>query len=52
MLYELRVYDITPLRMKDINDRFAKHTIVTCPFDIFSGSQAVFKLYLPYNIMS
>ena len=26
MLYELRVYDIAPLRMKDINDRFAKHT--------------------------
>jgi len=27
MLYELRVYEITPLRMKDINDRFAKHTM-------------------------
>jgi len=27
MLYELRIYDITPLRMKDINDRFAKHTM-------------------------
>ena len=26
MLYELRVYNITPLRMKDINDRFANHT--------------------------
>jgi hypothetical protein len=26
MLYELRVYEIVPLRMKDINDRFAKHT--------------------------
>jgi len=26
MLYELRVYDIPPLRMKDINDRFANHT--------------------------
>ncbi len=26
MIYELRVYEITPLRMKDINDRFAKHT--------------------------
>ena len=26
MLYELRIYDITPLRMKDINDRFANHT--------------------------
>ncbi len=26
MLYELRVYDIIPLRMKDINDRFANHT--------------------------
>ncbi len=26
MLYELRVYDITPLRIKDINDRFAKYT--------------------------
>jgi len=27
MLYELRVYEIIPLRMKDINDRFAKHTM-------------------------
>ena len=26
MLYELRVYDIPPSRMKDINDRFANHT--------------------------
>ncbi len=26
MLYELRVYEIIPLRMNDINDRFAKHT--------------------------
>ncbi len=26
MLYELRVYDISPLRMKDINNRFANHT--------------------------
>ncbi len=26
MLYELRVYDITPLKMKDINDRFSNHT--------------------------
>ena len=26
MLYELRVYDISPARMKDINDRFANHT--------------------------
>ena len=26
MLYELRVYEIVPLRMKDINDRFANHT--------------------------
>jgi hypothetical protein len=26
MLYELRVYEIVPLRMRDINDRFAKHT--------------------------
>jgi len=27
MLYELRVYEIIPLRMKDINDRLAKHTM-------------------------
>ena len=26
MLYELRIYDITPGKMKDINDRFANHT--------------------------
>ena len=26
MLYELRIYEITPLRMKDINDRFSNHT--------------------------
>ena len=26
MLYELRIYEITPLRMKDINNRFANHT--------------------------
>ena len=26
MLYELRVYDIPPGKMKDINDRFANHT--------------------------
>ena len=26
MLYEPRIYEITPLRMKDINDRFANHT--------------------------
>ena len=26
MLYELRVYDIPPSRMKDINNRFANHT--------------------------
>ncbi len=26
MLYELRVYEIPPGRMKDINDRFANHT--------------------------
>ena len=26
MLYELRVYEIPPLRMKDINNRFANHT--------------------------
>ena len=25
MLYELRVYEIVPLRMKDVNDRFANH---------------------------
>ena len=27
MLYELRVYEVTPLRMKDVNDRFANHTM-------------------------
>jgi len=27
MLYELRVYEIPPLRMKDINNRFANHTL-------------------------
>ena len=26
MLYELRIYEIPPMRMKDINDRFANHT--------------------------
>lgn len=26
MLYELRIYEIPPGRMKDINDRFANHT--------------------------
>jgi hypothetical protein len=26
MLYELRVYDIPPSKMKDINNRFANHT--------------------------
>ena len=26
MLYELRVYEVVPLRMKDMNDRFANHT--------------------------
>ncbi len=26
MLYELRVYDIPPFKMKDIDDRFANHT--------------------------
>ncbi len=26
MLYELRIYNIAPLRMKDINGRFANHT--------------------------
>ena len=26
MLYELRIYEIPPLKMKDINDRFANHT--------------------------
>ena len=26
MLYELRVYEIVPLRMNDINNRFANHT--------------------------
>jgi len=27
MLYELRVYNIAPLKMKDINNRFANHTM-------------------------